>query len=260
MKLTHYIKRVQIIFNILPIALRHYGGWRGAYTGALTIYKREGFKGIVSRVFFHPQARGPRNYIEWVTRYDNITNARRTEMLNHVQNMPQKPLITVVMPTYNPKPEWLIKAIESVKKQIYPYWELCIADDLSTDLKIRSILTQYAKNDSRIKVTFREKNGHISAASNSVLELASGKWVALLDHDDQLPEHALYYVVEAINLNPDVRLIYSDEDKIDEHGNRHLPYFKCDWNPDLFYSHNMFSHLGVYEHKLIEAVGGSNWP
>ena len=137
-------------------------------------------------------------------------------MRDRIDNFVRKPLISLVMPTYNPKQEWLIEAIESIRKQIYPCWELCIADDASTDKGIRPILERYARKDARIKVVFREKNGHISAASNSALQLATGEWVALLDHDDLLAEHALFWVADAINQNPDARLIYSDEDKIDE--------------------------------------------
>ena len=119
-----------------------------------------------------------------------------------------------------------------------------------------SILEQYANEDSRIKVVFREQNGHISAASNSALELVSGEWIALLDHDDMLAENALFWVVETINQCPDVRLIYSDEDKIDEVGVRSAPYFKPDWNLDLFYSHNLITHLGVYRADLIKEIKG----
>jgi len=196
------------------------------------------------------------DYPEWVRRYDTLIDEKRAKMCSHIEGFSQKPLISVVMPTYNSKPEWLTEAIESVQKQIYPHWELCIADDSSTDSRIRPLLEKFARNDSRIKVMFREENGHISAASNSALELTSGEWVALLDHDDLLPEHALYWVAYTINQNPDIRLIYSDEDKINEAGNRLSPYFKCDWNPDLFYSQNMFCHLGVYQRELVEAVGG----
>ncbi|MGH8602775.1 MAG: glycosyltransferase family 2 protein, partial [Gammaproteobacteria bacterium] len=117
-------------------------------------------------------------------------------------------------------------------------------------------LEEYQRLDKRIKIVFRENNGHISAASNSALELASGEFVALLDHDDELPEHALYMVALAINERPDIDLIYSDEDNIDIHGRRFGPYFKPDWNPDLLTAQNMVSHLGVYRAELLRSVGG----
>ena len=118
------------------------------------------------------------------------------------------------------------------------------------------LLRTYAAMDSRIVVHVRPRNGHISASSNSALSLATGEWIALLDHDDLLSADALLRIVMAIDLHPEVRLLYSDEDKIDETGNRSDPYFKCDWNPDLFYSQNMISHLGVYHAALVREVGG----
>ncbi|MDO8442342.1 MAG: glycosyltransferase [Polaromonas sp.] len=160
------------------------------------------------------------------------------------------------MPTFNPPECWLRQAIESVRSQLYPDWELCIADDASHQPHVRAILEEYQRLDERIKIVFRGRNGHISAASNSALELATGKFVALLDHDDELPEHALYMVALAIEDAPELNLIYSDEDKIDERGRRFGPYFKPDWNPDLLNAQNMISHLGVYRTEVIKSIGG----
>lgn len=196
------------------------------------------------------------NYPKWILKFDTLTSEMRAEMYTRSYHYDYKPLISIVMPVYNPNTSWLEEAIESVRKQIYQNWELCIADDASTNLEIRPILERYASKDKRIKVTFREKNGHISEASNSALSLAQGEWIALLDHDDLLSEHAIFWVVDAINKYPEIRLIYSDEDKIDENGVRSGPYFKCDWNPDLFYSHNLITHLGVYHAELINKIEG----
>ncbi|EKJ4881803.1 glycosyltransferase family 2 protein, partial [Escherichia coli] len=162
----------------------------------------------------------------------------------------------IVMPCYNAPVKYLCEAIESVRNQIYSRWELCIADDASTSEETVLKLKEYAALDPRIKITFRSKNGHISNASNSAIELVTGEYVALMDQDDLLPRHALYKVVEAINNQPDVQLIYSDEDKISADGVRCEPYFKADWNRDLFLSQNMFSHLGVFSKSLIDKVGG----
>ena len=199
---------------------------------------------------------GNNNYTEWVSQFDTLCDADRANMRATQTDFNLKPLISVIMPTYNPRAEWLIEAIESVRSQIYENWELCIADDASTNPAIRVILERYASQDSRIKVLMRAQNGHISEASNSAVAISTGSWIALLDHDDLLPEHALFWVAHSINTQPEVRLIYSDEDKTDAVGRRFDPYFKCDWNPDLFYSHNMFSHLGVYEASLLREVGG----
>ena len=196
------------------------------------------------------------NYPKWIQEFDTLTDKIRVAMRGKSDQFEYKPLVSVVMPVYNPNLAWLKEAIESVRKQIYPNWELCIADDASTNLDIRPMLERYAHEDKRIKITFRTTNGHISAASNSALSLAHGEWIALLDHDDLLAEQALFWVVDAINKHPEIRLIYSDEDKIDENGVRSGPYFKCDWNPDLFYSHNLITHLGVYHAELVSKIDG----
>ena len=167
-----------------------------------------------------------------------------------------KPKISIIMPTYNTPREYLIKAIESVISQTYHNWELCIADDASTEIHVKEILKYYKEKDERIKVIYRTENGHISKASDSALSIATGDYIALLDHDDELPESALFFVVKEINEHPDAKLIYSDEDKLDINGNRVGPYFKTDWNPDLFLSQNFISHLGVYKKSIVDEIGG----
>ena len=247
--------RVKQIGVLLFATIRRGGGLKSTLKQALQLYRREGLVGI-RHGFRIVAGLGRNDYAEWIRRYDTLTEESRAAMRVHIDIVMRKPLISVVMPVYNPKPEWLIAAIESVSKQIYPYWELCIADDASTDKRIRQILESYAREDKRIKVVFRNKNGHICAASNSALILVTGEWIALLDHDDLLAEHALLWVADAINQNPHACLIYSDEDKIDNSGRRVDPYFKCDWNVDLFYSHNMISHLGIYRADILTGVGG----
>ncbi|WP_208123097.1 glycosyltransferase family 2 protein [Spirabiliibacterium mucosae] len=117
-------------------------------------------------------------------------------------------------------------------------------------------MNSYVRLDPRIKVIFRKENGHISLNSNSALELATGEWLALMDHDDLLPPNALYEIVKLINNEDNVQLIYSDEDKIDEYGMRFMPHFKSDFNLDLLYSQNYISHLGVYKTEIANKIGG----
>ncbi|MCH6255811.1 glycosyltransferase [Puniceicoccaceae bacterium K14] len=167
-----------------------------------------------------------------------------------------QPVISIVLPVYNVEEVWLSKAIDSIINQVYTHWELCIADDASTKPHIKPLLEQYSKIDDRIKVVFREQNGHISEASNSALKIATGQYIALLDHDDELPEHALARVVDAVREHPEANIIYSDEDKIDREGARSSPHFKSDWNPDLLLGQNFVSHLGVYRRSLVEKIGG----
>ncbi len=196
------------------------------------------------------------DYEGWVESFDTLTDSDYQTIQKHIETFAKKPLISVLMPIYNTSELWLRCAIESVLKQLYPYWELCIADDASTKKHVREILEEYQQKDERIKVVFRDNNGHISAASNSALDIAKGDWIALLDHDDELTKHALYLVAHEINQYPEAMFIYSDEDKIDKEGRRYDPYFKPDWNPDLFLSYNYVTHLAVYEAKLLKELGG----
>lgn len=238
-------------------AVQQVGGLRNMAGRAIRLFRREGIGGIKRGLLIaRSLGRKHDDYEEWVRRYDTLSEGDRAAMHAGAEAFDRTPLISVLMPVYNPRPEWLIAAIESVRRQIYPHWELCIADDASSDPAIRPILERYARADPRIAVRFRARNGHISAASNSALELARGEWVALLDHDDVLAEHALFWVAEAAGRHPEARLIYSDEDKIDAKGCRCDPYFKCDWNLDLFYSHNLITHLGVYDAALVREIGG----
>ncbi|MBN2524976.1 MAG: glycosyltransferase family 2 protein [Deltaproteobacteria bacterium] len=165
-------------------------------------------------------------------------------------------VISILMPVYNPEPDMLRQTIESVLKQTYPHFELCIADDASSLPGVHEVLNQFVDGDDRIKITFRSENGHISRASNSALQLCTGKYVALMDHDDLLPPHALNEVALFLCDHPDANIVYSDEDKINPHGKRTEPYFKPDWNPDLLYSQNYISHLSVYRRELLERIGG----
>ena len=126
------------------------------------------------------------SYAAWVKQFDTIGARERVVLRRDLRALRRHPLISIVMPVYNPDLAHLSSAIDSVRAQIYDNWELCIADDASTDASVARTLKQYAAADPRIKVTFRERNGHIAACSNSALELATGEWVALLDQDDLL--------------------------------------------------------------------------
>jgi glycosyltransferase involved in cell wall biosynthesis len=196
------------------------------------------------------------NYSRWIRAYDTLTPETIVQIKKKSQSLKRRPLISVLMPVYNTPEKWLARAVESVRTQIYEQWELCIADDASTEPHVRPLLEKAAREDSRIKVVFRETNGHISAASNSALELSSGEFTALLDHDDELAPHALLCCAKIILADAAAEVIYSDEDKIDKQGFRFDPHFKPDWNPDLLTSQNYFSHLSAYRTATLRAIGG----
>lgn len=199
-----------------------------------------------------------RDYRAWVQRYDTLDLADAINYRARIESLEstQRPLISIIMPVYDAPEQWLIRAIESVRAQYYPNWELCIADDASPAPHVDAILRDYAKRDARIKTVRRTENGHISAASNSALQLATGDFVALLDHDDELTPHALAEVIFALEAQPDLEFIYSDEDKIDEAGMRSDPYFKPDWNPDLILGQNYTCHLSVFRRNRLSHIGG----
>jgi GT2 family glycosyltransferase len=160
------------------------------------------------------------------------------------------------MPVYN-TPETLLRAaIDSVFGQVYDNWQLCIADDCSVAPHVRKVLNNYAARDKRVKVIFRQENGHISRATNTAFSLAEGDWIALLDHDDLLRPHSLAEVAMEINRHPEAEIIYSDEDKLDQRNNRYDPYFKPDFSRELFRSQNYLNHLTVHRAQNISAVGG----
>ena len=164
----------------------------------------------------------------------------------------RQPRISIIMPVYNVEPCWLELAIRSVKHQIYPNWELCMADDGSTRQETLAVLRQI--DDPRFKVKFLENNQGIAGASNAALALAEGEYIAFLDHDDELTFDALYHVVKAIN-DHDPDLIYSDEDKLSLEGYHLEPHFKPDYSPDLILSINYICHLTVYRKALLDQAG-----
>ena len=199
-------------------------------------------------VFAYANEDASANYTKWLKQHDLINPP--------LPSPTSGPLISVLMPVYNSPERWLKRAIESVRGQTYVHWELCIADDASTHPHIRTILAAFAARDNRIKIIHRTANGHISAASNSALELATGEFTALLDHDDELAPHALAEIARAVTARPRARILYTDEDKIDARGRRYSPYFKPDWNPDLLRGQNYFCHLTAYHTALLRKIGG----
>lgn len=199
---------------------------------------------------------GDSSYTDWIENIEAVNSPSKEVARKWMAELKYTPKISIILPTYNSDEALLKECIESVMMQSYPNWELCIADDASTKSSVVEVLELYAQKDERIKYTVRAKNGHISKCSNSALALASGEYCALLDHDDLLSTNALLFVVVAINENSGCKILYSDEDKIDLKGSRFDPHFKSDWNPELFYSQNYVSHLGVYHTALLKKVKG----
>jgi len=193
------------------------------------------------------------NYSKWFQ--ENYPSNKQLKAQSNTE-FKYRPLISIITPVYNTDKKWLIKCIESVINQSYSNWQLCLADDHSTKPYIKKILKEFAHNDSRIKVIFRKKNGHISKASNSALKMASGKFVGLLDHDDEIWPNALFEIVKLLNSHRNADFIYSDEDKIEMDSTHTNPFFKPNYSPDFLLSTNYITHFSVIRKKLIDDIGG----
>ncbi|WP_429809852.1 glycosyltransferase family 2 protein [Ensifer sp. B1-9] len=203
------------------------------------------YKELLSRIF--RKRRG--KYSKWLKLYDlNITSSS----LNWPSDAP---LISILMPVYNPELNQLKAAVFSVCDQTYPNWELCIVDDCSTSREVRKTISELASVDVRIKTAFRTKNGNISEATNTAFDLAAGEWIGLLDQDDVLHRNALAAVFQVLGAHPCAQLIYTDEDKIDEHGNRYQPYFKPDFSLELLRAQNYLNHFTVHRADNILRAG-----
>ena len=168
----------------------------------------------------------------------------------------RKPLISIVVPVYNTPQVFLRQMIESVQNQSYSEWELCIGNASPENKEMKKILEEY-KNDARIKEVEIPENKGISQNTNRAMEIASGEWIGLLDHDDLLAPNALYEIAKAVNEHPDPEVIYTDEDKVTTDLKEHFqPHLKPDFNLDLLRSNNYICHFFVASRDLIKRVGG----
>ena len=185
-----------------------------------------------------------KNYKNWIKK--NETDLYKFDE----SKIPYKPLISVVVPVYNVSTKMLKECIMSVLDQTYANWELCLADDASTMPEVRKCLKSFEEN-TKIKIKYREKNGHISRCTNTAIKMATGEYIAFMDCDDVLAPNALYEVVKLLNQDKSLDFIYSDEDKLSEDGkHRHQPHFKPDWSPDTMMSLMYTCHLGVYRKRI----------
>ena len=194
-------------------------------------------------------------YRVWLQR-NRPTDRDFERMQTELATFTFSPTISVVTPVYNTDEVWLRKAIESMVAQVYPHWELCLVNDASSEPHVKPILDEYAGADPRVKVKHLEQNEGIAGASAHGVGISTGEFVGLLDHDDELPPGALFEVAKRLNEDPDLDLVYSDEDKLEPDGRRVEPAFKPDWNPDLLLSMNYITHFSVFRRSLLEEIGG----
>ena len=215
------------------------------------LWRAAGVSGIYWRFrLLRGQTQG---YAAWLHSEATQEVANRVRLAATVTELPAR-RISIVMPVCNPPAQWLQRAIDSVRGQSYPHWQLCIADDASDAPHVGPLLTTAAAADPRIRLVSRDSRGHICEATRSALALATGEFLTFLDHDDELHPLALAYVADEIARHPEVDVLYSDEDVIGTDGRRYDPYFKPDWNPELLRAQNYLCHLSVYRADLLHNV------
>lgn len=197
-----------------------------------------------------------RGYRAWLKRQPPLTGRRRRSIAREIAAWRSPPLVSILMPVHDPSPSVLEAAIRSVEAQLYPYWQLCIADDASRDPDIPRLLDRMARNEPRIRLMRRAENGHIARATNDALALASGDWALFLDHDDLLPRTALYEIARVIVADPDLVLVYGDEDKVDPQGERFEPHFKPAFDLELLFGQNYINHPTAIRMPELRALGG----
>lgn len=244
-----------------------------ALTGrAWRVWRTEGWSGVAQRLgrrgltpapalvgtagAGNPSNPGSDPYDDWLQTEQQRVQRLCAQAGERVTEMPDPPLISVVVPVYNTSPPLLQAMVESVRAQCYAHWELCLVDDASDNRASCEALQRVVALDSRIRLHRRAVNGHIAQATNDGLAMARGQWVALLDHDDALPPHALLRMAQEIQTHPCADVLYSDEDKIDLDGRRSLPLFKPDWSPALLWSQNYVGHFLCVRRERLMRLGG----
>jgi glycosyltransferase involved in cell wall biosynthesis len=221
---------------------------------ALERYRRNGLDPAKAPPGFTiPQAVDP--YEAWQAA-NEFTPAARADLERRLAATASLPSLSVVMPVYNAPLDLLAAAVDSVRNQVYGNWELCIADDASTDPGVREYLAQLAQREPRVRICLRERNGNISAATNSAADIARGEFLVLLDQDDLLTPDALAEIALRAAAQPDADILYSDDDKIGIDGRRFAPQFKPDWSPELLLGYMYFSHVFAVRRELYSRVGG----
>lgn len=245
-KISRIIRRLIFLANISLRILRTMGPkafWR-KFTGFVKTRIGQGPK----EVDLNPE------YPEWIEK-TKFTLKELEEKKNKVSTFEYKPLISIIFPVYNVDENFLREAIESALNQIYENFEICIVDDGSTKEHIKPVLEEYAAKDKRVKLEFSPVNEHISSTSNKCINLATGEFIFLFDHDDLLEPNTLYEFVKVLNTKPELDFIYPDEDQITIYGMRLNPIFKPDWSPETLIS-MMYPTRGLLRKSIIDKIGG----
>lgn len=218
-------------------------------------WKTQGSAALVGKVAAKVRTASTREipYQKWIVRH--LPGPKELERQRR-EKFDFQPKISIVIPLYKTQEKYLRQLIETIKEQTYPNWELCLSDGSGANSPIAGLLESLAASDERIKVVSHEESLQISENTNAAIEIATGDYIAFADHDDELTPNALFECVKALNKNRDVKVLYSDEDKMSMDGHKFFqPHFKPDYNPDLLCTVNYICHLFVVDRKVIEQVG-----
>lgn len=232
------------------IALIRQRGFGELLGKAYKLWKRQSWSGVYYRL-----AALGYSYRRWVQLFDVVNNDDRQLIRRHISTLKNTPRVSVLLIISDPAEHWLRGAIESVQTQLYSCWELCVASATPLKPNIQAVLDEYIRLDARMRKACCGE-AEIFAAFNGALAVVSGEFVVLLGCQDKLSEHALYMVAVAVNEKPQVDMIYSDEDRIDNRGRRFDPFFKPSWDPDLFVAQNVAGNLNAYRTSVVRDVGG----
>ncbi|MFW8629150.1 glycosyltransferase [Vibrio natriegens] len=245
-----YLENNQDLLSFEGNLLAHYVLWGRNEQRQFSIDSAP--KGVASTIIHNESLD---DYQTW-REYNSWNSERYWHLKNRLSNK-KLPKLSVIMPVYNPPMKFFKLALKTIEDQVYTNWELCIADDCSTDPNVKEFLESYAANNNKVKISFRETNGHISAATNSAVDLASGELLVFMDQDDELTPDALAEIALYAFENPTSDVIYSDDDKNDPNGNQFAPQFKPQWSPELLLSYMYMCHIFCVRRSLYNEVGGT---
>lgn len=250
-KITRPLRLFLDILQKLPLLLTS-SGWKALKNLLSTKSQKAPLISKLNKVISTDSDTGKYQHFLHKKAWEDPTPEEIKKIINEFKLQPKISLLT---PVYNCPPEFLKACVDSVLAQSYTEWELCLYDDFSTNPETINYLISIQNKHDRIKVKFGQSNLHIAEATNQCFEMSTGNYIALLDHDDTLHPHALYEIVSFVNKNPDIDFIYSDEDKISVEGVQTDPYFKSDFNIDLFLSNNYLNHFSVFKTEIFKQAG-----
>lgn len=223
---------------------------------AYVYYQQFGLKQTAERMLVKLTKQDSITYKNWLRIHQPNEKALEEQRKKHFA---YEPKISIVVPLYKTPEKYLAEMIDSVKKQTYSNWELCLSDGSGKNSPIIEKLKKYEKEDSRIRVVYTGKQMHISENTNEALKIATGDFIAFGDHDDLLAPNAFYECVRVFNEEPDTEAVYTDEDKVTMDAKEYFqPHFKPDFNLDMLRSENYICHLFVVKRSLFKKVGFLN--